>query len=433
MRKIYNWGLIFLAALIFNQRLEQGGSIDGNKFQKLSFEERKLALKTAFETDMYHMYDGLNDYVKSCKLMSDLTESQKIELEKYELAFEVASAVKASIDKVLYGKSNLPSNFNCAFHDDSTPSMNYFFDKKGFYCYGCCKNGEIYDVFNLIDIVGQAQGKKPMDFSSQIYTAIKLFVDQSLGKIKNPFGTPTRHSDYIPYTKEMNRVRHNWMNLTNIKEDPVGARYLEGRGISINTAHRLSVMTFHPKGQNGEDWGRTYLTFINSDGSYVRKLIEEIQELSSKCPSPALKWWNSSGTIGVFNGQVVNHCAEYNEICFICECATDALSCEELGYHAVGLNSVSHANRFIMEYVQKTNVRFVCLADMDTAGKEMFDNFAGVGVFIPPYVNGEEGYTLSKYKDVNECLQADREGLARDLGKLSSNAEEFYFNKNKIF
>lgn len=424
MAKIFDYSLIYLIILVINIRSKQGGIIPYSEFESKTLNDKKLALKAAFEKDLYSMYDLLKKQIEQVQ-DKELSINQRKDLERYKLALTVAGAVKASIDKELHKNCGLPTNFCCAFHDDSTPSMNYFFAKKAFYCFGCCQDGHVYDLFNLLDIISQVQTGKAIPFKEQFQKAVDLYVIDN-GK-KSSMGM-VDSSNHIPYTQAMNKVRHGYLNLCDIKNDNIGKDYLKVRGISVPTARRLSVMTFAPKSDtSGADMGRVYLTFINGDGSYVRRLIYEDKEISELYSIPAYKWWNSKGEIGVFNEQVLNHCKENGEVCFVCEGALDALSCEELGFHAVAINSVNHSMKFLDKY-KGTGVKFVCLADNDDGGQAMFKAFESAGIFIPPYVNGEGGYTLTQHKDCNECLIEDKEGLRKDLEKLCKGAELYYSN-----
>ena len=187
-----------------------------------------------------------------------------------------------------------------------------------------------------------------------------------------------------------------------------------------------------------EEAGRTFLVFICSDGTFVKRLIHEDKEKVAKnydasyaCP----KWSNKKNCeIGVFNGQVLEHCIETNEPVFICEGAFDALSCEELGFHAVAINSANNINNFLEKYVKGSRLKAICLADTDTSGRLMareIKNFADAKVYIPEtyfqvlsnnfFQNNEKGI-----KDINDCLCADRKATYEVLYGFRKKANEFF-------
>lgn len=309
--------------------------------------------------------------------------------------------------------------------------MNYIPQAKGFYCFGCSKTGEVIDLFNLINYYYLWQGKPSLNFYEQMNVACRMFV-HTHGTVISPskmLGNPQKHTDYIPYTKEMNKVRHSpFLHLVKIENDPLAIQYLEKkRGISLDTAKRLSVMVQYPVNEYGKSWGRGYLTFINADGSYVRRLFAEDKTLSVTCPYPANKWWNKPNSVmGVFNGQVIDHCRAYGECCFVCESAIDALSLENMGFHAIALNGATNANRFVGGVSERSLVKYICLSDHDEGGKEMAKRFMERNLFVPEHFTTENDTIFCKYKDVNECMLADGLTTQRELIDIEEQANKFY-------
>lgn len=437
MRKCFNIAIAYLFMFMIDScRSSKNHMLRAIKFNQLSFEEKKDYLKDFFEKRVCYIYDTLTEVLpgyEMCIKIGEITEQQKSDYEKYKLVLDVATCVKSAIDKSEGLSTNPATKIKCFMHEDSTPSMNYWPATHGFYCFGCSQNGEVVDIFNLVSLMNEWNGKGPLKFAEQMEYLARLFVDQSDGyKIENLFSNGDQskyHTSYIPYTKEMNSVRHNkFLNLVSIKNDTLATAYLNSRGIDQDTAYRLSVMVQYPKDTEGQSYGRAYLTFINADGSYVRRLFKEDPILSSRCPWPANKWWNKKGIpMGIFNGQVIDHCRQFNETCFVCESAIDALSCEELGFHAIAVNGVENAKKFLDQIDLQNAVKYCCLSDTDNAGGIMAQSFIGKGLFVPQhYIGKDNDNFLKKYKDVNECMVADRDSTGYALAELSRQAQDFY-------
>lgn len=157
---------------------------------------------------------------------------------------------------------------SCFLHKENNGSMNYITGKNhGFYCYSC-SNGKIIDIFNLIDLMNQWQGKGCLRFAEQMSIAAEMFVNGEI-KVDNP---EDKHSNFIKFTDEMRKTMHNPHNkFIDIKNDNAGLKYLASRGIDSYTAHRLGVKTQYPTYESGISCGRAYIVCINSNGSYSRR------------------------------------------------------------------------------------------------------------------------------------------------------------------
>lgn len=432
-RPCYNPAIIFLMLLILKQTFSCGmHKMDSEEFNTLPFKEKLDYLKQAFEKAVYitalslegilPKYEGVD--------LSSLAPELRQQIVGCRQAYTIANAVKLAVDKA-EGNGGQVINFKCFLHEDNTPSMNYMVSKKGFHCFGCSgENGAIIDIFNLLSLMEEWQGRPPLKFADQVRKANRLFVSGFESEHLFADGDkPLYHKDFIPYTKEMNRVRHNpYLNFIDIKKDENALAYLESRGIDEQTAYRLGVMTQYPTDSDGNSYGRGYLVFINSDGTYVRRLFLSNPELSAKCPYPELKWWNKKGAnVGIFNGQVIEHCQQYNQVCFVCEGAIDAMSIECIGYHAIALNSVNNAENFVYPIDERNRVKYICLADNDNGGRDMARTFLKKGnLFVSKHALEPDGSIFTQYKDVNEIMVADGNGLAKALYELEKQANEFY-------
>lgn len=214
-------------------------------------------------------------------------------------------------------------------HEDKTPSMVFDFERAHFHCYGCMDYGKNYDLFNAISDLFGLEG-----YMACYKKAEELFV-------KDPEKIESQKYRR-PYPLEMYKVMKN-NYYTPISQSPEGLEYMrEKRGISEKTCINNGLMVWEYNGCG-------YLVFINDNGSYVRRLIYKAPEASYYSFEPS-KWWNSKGKGGFFNERAIDSASENNEIVFVFESAIDALTAQELGYKAVGLNSVLRFKALLQEH-----------------------------------------------------------------------------------
>lgn len=212
-RPCYNPAIIFLMFLIIKQTFSCGmHKMDSEEFNTLPFAEKLEYLKQAFEKAVYITalsLEGILPEYEGVDLNS-LAPELRQQIVGCRQAYTIANAVKLAVDKA-EGNGGQVINFKCFLHNDSTPSMNYMPSKHGFHCFGCSgESGAIIDVFNLLSLAEEWQGRPPLKFADQVRKANRLFVSGFDSEHLFADGDkPLYHKDFIPYTKEMNRVRHN--------------------------------------------------------------------------------------------------------------------------------------------------------------------------------------------------------------------------------
>lgn len=103
------------------------------------------------------------------------------------------------------------------------------------------------------------------------------------------------------------------------------------------------------------------------------------------------------------------------------------MSIECIGYHAIALNSVNNAENFVYPIDERNRVKYICLADNDNGGRDMARTFLKKGnLFVSKHALEPDGSIFTQYKDVNEIMVADGNGLAKALYELEKQANEFY-------
>ena len=218
---------------------------------------------------------------------------------------------------------------------------------------------------------------------------------QTATAIEQPFSEP-KPADYTQYYKR----------CTQRLLDPAASAYLNGRGISVETAMRFWI-GFDPQADPAKNPGGTgesvhpvpRIIIPTTKNHYVGRSIDPNTDKN-------YKKMNSKGSkAGIFNIAALYSDAQ---TVFITEGAFDALSIIEAGSAAVALNSTSNVPVLLKDLEEKpTTATLVLCCDNDDAGKkangELREGLRRLNIsFIMGNIYGG-------YKDPNEFLQIDRE------------------------
>ncbi len=396
-------------------------------FLQMCKKDRIAALKKHFERLMIKSKNVVDNYVPV------------IDAESKSLNEEVKKTSAMVEKSVNNGMGFGPSTVKCFLHNDSNPSMTWAPEKHGFHCLAGCMDaadgtGRIFDLFNYL--AWRHGFKGYTKFKDAFEMAVHLFVEGG-ENIENPYDVSKQkeHSHFISYTPMMNRVRHYSFHHPLATEGlEICVEKLVERGISMATANKHSVMLWMHQTKEKKFLGAIYYVFLNDNGSYTRRLAavdSNTRAMLNMHPEPA-KWLNPKSSkvpMGVFNERILNHCRQWDELCFVTESAMDALSVEELGFHSVGTNSVKNVQRFLKEHVDAdADIKLICLLDNDEPGKNIARLFKSRNLFVPDYLelDYDGDRWLSKHKDINEALVADRDKTLSELQALEQEADDYY-------
>lgn len=311
-------------------------------------------------------------------------------------------------------------NFRCftGQHEDKQASMAFDREKGCFHCFGCMEAGKNLDVFDCISIVYDLKG-----FKGCYEKAVELFVDKP-EEVVNAKGN-TAWAGKLP--APMYKVVHNKFYLP-VSDDENALQFLKTRGISKETAVR-----FHLRTWTFED--TYFIVFICDDGSVVRRKFAT-GPMAGTYVMPKPKYWNknavskdatqeersSESGSGYFNFRAIDAAKAKGEPVFIVEGAFDALSIEQVGFHAVALNSATKMQHFLK---QTDYQDLIVLPDNDEAGRAAAVKARDAGFFAPD-LTPETAPHLAAFKDANEALVAGTGKLRNDLAALKAAATAFY-------
>lgn len=281
-------------------------------------------------------------------------------------------ALRPRILDYLYDKGiNPKKRFRCLnpAHLDRDPSMGYDQKRHKVHCFAC---GADYDLFDLLSIdLGLSSPGEALEEAGRRYGGGHNAASPSRkGRPAAPEPPSRPETGYLA-RREAARG---------------GTDYFARRGLSEETAERFRL---------GYDREAGCVVIPCGDGRFVRRSVEGKKYLNEKGqPSP------------LFQPELLLG----DEPAFLTEGAFDALSAEELGYRAVGLNGAGNREKAaaLLRERKKPGAVLV-LTDNDSAGetwaRALTEEFPWL-YRCPPVPAG---------KDLNESLTADREGTARYL------------------
>lgn len=231
------------------------------------------------------------------------------------------------------------------------------------------------------------------------------------------------------------------LDLTKIVEEYACYHpYFKKRGISeaIATKYKLGFLeggfnnllttSFNTFGRNvfHEEYKKAYLQYrfmlpiTEADGTIkyiITRADEQFAEengLEVKQKTHNLKDFN----VQLFNERYIIDDSLSDEDIYVVEGIFDALSIEELGHHAIALNSTANLNLLykLIEQYKPMNKRFILIPDNDEAGANLKEKF------IAACQKRKLSYSIveipTKYKDVNDMLTADKKQLQQVINSV---------------
>jgi len=190
---------------------------------------------------------------------------------------------------------------------------------------------------------------------------------------------------------------------------PQAISYLQGRGISLETAARAGI-GFDPEADPaGSGFTCPRIIIPTGRGHYVGRSIDPET-------APKYRKLNSKdGSAGIFHERAL-----YGDgLVFVTEGAFDALSVMELGAEAIALNSTSNANLLIDKLEKKpTGATLILCLDNDEAGANATE------ILQAGLTRLNISYVIASYKgkDPNEALTTNKEAFSAAIQKAQQEA-----------
>lgn len=275
-------------------------------------------------------------------------------------------------------------------HRDSTPSMSFDVTRNKVHCFGC---GCDMDIFDLIGV--QYDLTTAADKFAKAYELLHIDVDE----------TPRRTAQDARKTELQADVQELIERAQKGRTTPTSAAYLNARGISQATAQRFYVGyigDYKTKDADTNEYTTFRVMIIPTGGGFTARNVDKCSKANRI---------RKKGKNTLFNADAL--LSDISPV-FVVEGEFDAMSIEECGYPAVALGSTSNVREFVRVYTEIGASATVCVAlDNDDAGKQAASEMQSSlhKKKIPFVVSNIAG----QYKDANERLINDREGLEKEL------------------
>ena len=292
------------------------------------------------------------------------------------------------------------------------------YDTNTFTCHACNKSGDVIDLYQaqtgtdyntalslMADSIGITINQYSPEKNDPVERPTIALNDAGNTKplldaksAQNATETPT---DYTAYYREcMPRIN-----------DPAAVKYLEKRGISLDTA-RAYCIGYDPAAdpaQSGHPCPR--LIIPTSAGHYIGRRIDGEKEFAKLNPK--------GSTPAVFNAGAL--CAQDVREVFVTEGVFDALAIIEAGAAAIALNSTANATTLInrLEERKPAATLILCL-DNDDAGKRATETLKeGLQRLNISFITAN---ICAGYKDPNDALTGNKEAFIAALEQAQHQA-----------
>ncbi|EHO79970.1 hypothetical protein HMPREF9942_00002 [Fusobacterium animalis F0419] len=299
---------------------------------------------------------------------------------------------------------NTSSVFRCfsPTHEDKHPSMSFY--KKGNIC-NCFACGEKYNIFSLVGMEYNLKG-----FKEQKEKVIELYKNRELIQDVNATIYSKKNIEVElntnPQQKEAKEKRYPKLDYYYLecKKRISETDYLQRRGISIEVQDRYNI-GYDPNFKNNT-WKAIIIPTTHYSFTARNTDINSEDRLRKVGKSEIFNYWELE--------------QNKKENFYIVEGEIDALSIAEVGKKAIALGSVNNINLFINKLKNDLpGNKFYLMLDNDGQGikaqEELYNKMKDLNL------NVENTKVLSKYKDPNEFLVADRDNFVKALNELEIN------------
>lgn len=302
---------------------------------------------------------------------------------------EEINMVKPYIENYLIGKGlDLKKRFNCINHkhEDKNPSMSY--DKKHYcvHCFGCGAN---YDLFGLIGLEYGLDKDNALIKTMEMYAPKQMRSNNIITKQENN----EKAQDFSENYKNWHNALLNNQNAMNY--------LLQTRKLNEDVINRFNL---------GYDKQHNAIIFPKTPTTYSSRTINDKKHFKQ-------------GESTIFNQSALDNDKRY---CIITEGEIDCLSCESLGYNAIGLGGTSLINKFSNENLSNNKV-YILMLDNDNAGINATESLTNI-LKQRDLMYLTFDYNVP-YKDPNEYLTNDYDGFFSAIQGVVNQAEDMLNNK----
>jgi replicative DNA helicase len=260
---------------------------------------------------------------------------------------------------------------------------------------GCCNGGSIIDY--LIEVEGMAQVQ-----AIEKLKKIAGFDNEGPGIINN--SKENINIEEEPKVVKLNDSEKKEIALLVMKASQNSTDYYIKRGLTLKTINKYRL-GYLP---DGHKFGKSF--------QYVLPVSEQFVVLRSNNEEDR---YRNIGNTEILNLRYIEDETLTDKQIFITEGYFDALSLEELDFHAVGLNSTAMSDTLLKNIAANKaklkDKQFILALDNDQGGRETAAKLkralSELGLLFTEM-------KIESYKDINEYLLKDREGLQKTIESL---------------
>ena len=257
-----------------------------------------------------------------------------------------------------------------------TGAFTFYPENDTYYCFSCQASGDIFTLYGAMNNIS--------DFKT-----IKTELEKKY--------CPVKKKDYTKFFQAAEQHLHE-------------TDYLTKRGISPETQRK-----FHCGYVAG---------FMYKGNQTTPAVIIPTSESSFAWRSTAENLKQKRGAAHILNISALSQ-----PYCFVVEGEIDCMSIDELGFPCIGLGSASNINKIFNHNI--SNTVLIIAMDNDHAGQKAAEKLATLcKQHGTPYIMAQND-VYGDFKDANEILVHDRQGLEKTLKMLSELAINFDIEKWK--
>lgn len=319
---------------------------------------------------------------------------------------EVRSWLKRNVDCRQFLEKSKSGLFCCPYcgsghGNNETGALSYYEETNTWYCFACQKGGDSIDLY--MKYAGIEDFREALPLMAEAFSAPKTASSPVDDINPQPSDKTASEANYSAFYRECIKQ----LNDQRAKE------YLEGRGISLETASQYKI------GFSGNE-----IIIPINDTYYIQRSID---------PKAEVRYRNSSGSHpSIFNEEVL-YTGKAGSV-FVVEGAFDALSIIECGFDAVSLNSTANVKTFLANLKNRpTKAKLLITLDNDDQGRKATDDLKrGLSELRLDF---EVVDICAGYKDPNEALVKAKTSFAEALrtSSLSEIEKAYAVNLRKEF
>lgn len=276
-------------------------------------------------------------------------------------------------------------------------------DETRWKCFSCGEGGDIFDLIGLVE--GIDDPKDLFKRAEEIFNISSYKTNSyTLENVKSSF----RPSADKNRTKEPKKDKEPLESYFKRCAEALDNEYISYRGISRETAEKYNLgIDNHFKTKEGDKYTEWKALIIPTGPNSFMARNTDINNKDERV--------RKNGTAIPFNWECLK---TSNNPIYIVEGEIDALSIIEAGGEAIGIGGTSGTNQLVKKYLLENPPKapLILALDNDDEGRNKEAQLAEVLKEMDiEFIQYSPNETIGDYKDANEALTADREGLVRAI------------------